>query len=89
MVRILSTSRRGTHDGDAAADLEAALLVLFVALERGVVGRERDDGAGGLHAEDLGEGLDGVQALPAHATARQSLVRAVRVCGREAWEACL
>ena len=39
-------------------------MVLFVGKEGGV-GGERDDGARGFHAEDLWEGLDGVQALPA------------------------
>ena len=57
---------RGTHDGDAAPELEGALLVLFVG-EEGGVGGERDDGARGFHAEDLWKGLDGVQALPANA----------------------
>ena len=56
-----------THHGDLAPDLEAALLVL-VAREDGLVRGERDDGARGLHAKDLGEGLDGIQALPGDAS---------------------
>ncbi len=52
-----------TYDGDFAPDLEGALLVLVVG-EDGRVCGEPDDGAGGLHAEDLWEGLDRVQALP-------------------------
>lgn len=52
-----------TYDGDFAADFEAALLELLV-FEQGGVGGQAHDGARCLHAQDLGVGLDGVQALP-------------------------
>lgn len=52
---------RGTYHRDLAPDLEVALLVLFVG-ERSFVVGQRDDRPGRFHPENLGVGLDGVDA---------------------------